>query len=306
MIRLPSAPLPAPCPGTLSVLSYNLLAPCYVRVPGQFWNAYPHAQDAWLDWDGRQGLIVAQVLAMDADVVCLQEVVFEERSGAWCLPTWMDAFQAAGYVGLLPGLKEKEWNSFANRNERVLGTRVCTGVAVWYKQERFEPTRPALTGNRSLTVFLTEKGAIPTTGTPPSYAIITVHLEGNQELHEKQVLQIQSVLKKLPAPFGGHVVLCGDFNSECQAGGPLAQAIRAQRWVELAEAPTGPSWAEPGLALRLDHVLHSPGLDVQAVLDMWEDRFSQIGLPNAECPSDHLPIAAVLRVKPLAVPAISE
>ena len=170
---------------------------------------------------------------------------------------------------------------------------------MWYTQQRFGPCRPALTGNRSLTVFLTEKGAIPT------YAIITVHLEGNQELHEKQVQQIRSVLKNLPEPFTGHVVLCGDFNSECRAGGPLAEAINAQRWVDLAEAPTGPTWAEPGLALRLDHLLHSPGLEVQAVLDTLEDRVLRIGLPDAECPSARLPIAAALRAKAPAMRAIS-
>ena len=59
---------------------------------------------------------------MDADVVRLQEVVFEECDGAWRLPMWMDAFRDAGYVGVLPGLKEKEGKCFANRNERVLGT----------------------------------------------------------------------------------------------------------------------------------------------------------------------------------------
>jgi endonuclease/exonuclease/phosphatase family metal-dependent hydrolase len=270
-------------------VTYNLLAPCYVRVPNQFWNAYTHCRDEWLDWESRRERLLATLLRTEADVLCLQEVVFEEREGEWVLPQWLAPMQAAGFTAIIPQLKPKEWESQASRNERVLGHRVTTGLAVLVKGSKLSLSRPTITASRALTCFLEDKNS-PTN----EFAIVTVHLEGNPEMSDKQVDQMRSALKKLPKDVS-HVILCGDFNTECLPESPLATLLATHGPVALQRAPTGATWADPTTALRLDHLLYSDGLELLAVLDGMTPDLRASGLPTAECPSDHLPIGAVLR-----------
>uniref|UniRef100_A0A7S4LMD2 Endonuclease/exonuclease/phosphatase domain-containing protein n=1 Tax=Eutreptiella gymnastica TaxID=73025 RepID=A0A7S4LMD2_9EUGL len=292
MSRVREPPLPTAAGGQISVLSYNLLAPCYVRVHGQPWNAYAHCQDQWLEWKGRQDKLASEIIALNADVVCLQEVVYEERAVDWRLPKWMEPLYAAGYVGVTQKSALKDWDRQAERNKRVLGKRLATGLAILYREQRFQ-LDDEITGNRSLSIFLSETNAED----PQTYAVMTCHLEGNQEYTEKQRMQFLSLVKKVPPSFRGHVIVCGDFNNECLPGSSLMECIETQKFVKLQEVPTGPSWAEPGSALRLDHVLHSDRLEPCAVYDKMHDEVLQTGLPNATCPSDHLPVGAVFSIK---------
>lgn len=65
-------------PASLSVLTYNVLADVYVRVPGQPWNAFAHATEQELQHTNRLPKIQQQLLQCAADVICLQEIQFEE------------------------------------------------------------------------------------------------------------------------------------------------------------------------------------------------------------------------------------
>eukprot|EP00667_Euglena_gracilis_P015515 EG_transcript_16143 len=268
---------------SITVLSYNLLAPCYVRVEGQPWNAYAHCEAACLEWEARREGLLAELLACGADVLCLQEVLFEETAGRWHLPQWMAPLVQKGYTALLPQWKDKEWASQAERNMRVLGKRVTTGVVILFQHQKLSSCREYVTGSRSLVCFL-RQGPNPA----DSYAVANVHLEGNPELADKQVAQLRAALSKVPREFP-NVILCGDFNAECAAGSPLATYIAAGTPVPMAEAPTGITWAEPGRGLRLDHLLYSATLDVDALLDRASAEVIEKGLPSPSCPSDHLP-----------------
>ena len=72
----------------LTVTSYNLLAPLYVRPvdtrTGQVqpFAAFEWASDEALSWEVRRPRILAELRAARPDVICLQEVQFESRDDA--------------------------------------------------------------------------------------------------------------------------------------------------------------------------------------------------------------------------------
>lgn len=56
-------------PSQVSLVTWNLLAP-HFALPSK----YPWADEGVLDWDKRESLIVEELTAIDADIICLQEV----------------------------------------------------------------------------------------------------------------------------------------------------------------------------------------------------------------------------------------
>lgn len=59
------------------MLTYNILSEYYCTK-----KQFPYCEDQWLRWENRLPVILAEILQLDADVVCLQEVmpaVFEEE-----------------------------------------------------------------------------------------------------------------------------------------------------------------------------------------------------------------------------------
>mmetsp|Transcript_102226 Transcript_102226/g.288803 ORF Transcript_102226/g.288803 Transcript_102226/m.288803 type:complete len:473 (-) Transcript_102226:62-1480(-) len=279
---------------TISVLSFNVLADCYVRVRGQPWNAFAHCQDADLDWDARLPRIVQMLIASEADVICLQEVVCERRTPAsggaqeWGLPAWTD--QLERYCGVLQGLKQKEWDKNAERNLRLVGRKTPTGVATFYRSSRFEECAPSKHGSGSGTTLFLRARDQPVgddrAGAAFEVAVSNVHLVGDPSKSDEHLKALNSVSKALGRR--GHRVVCGDFNGECAPGSEVA------RWADdmgLLDAPTGTSWAEPSAALRLDHVYFSSGLRPIAVSGPLSTEEVASGLPCASCPSDHAPVA---------------
>jgi hypothetical protein len=73
--------------GTLSVVTYNLLADCYAT-PGYFRNT----DRSVLDWDERKKALISVLDALDADILCLQEV---DHYHSFLLPS----LRARGYDG---------------------------------------------------------------------------------------------------------------------------------------------------------------------------------------------------------------
>jgi len=273
----------------LSVLSFNILAACYVRVEGQPWNAFSFCKDEHLSWKQRLPRIVKLLRDSLADIICLQEVTLEHRTPTggkaeeWTLPAWTDELE--GYTGILQGLKQKDWEKTAERNQRMVGCRAPTGVATFFRNTDLEECQASKSGAGSgLTVFLRRKGEPANL----EVAVANVHLIGDPAKGEEHTKALSSVVNN----FGRreHRLICGDFNGECQPGSSVAEWAAAEGFWD---APTGTSWAEPGKALRLDHVLHSPGLKVQAVSGSISDAEVASGLPCATCPSDHSPVAVL-------------
>ena len=257
----------------MRVSSWNILAPCYVRVPGQPWNAFTHCSDAELDWDSRRRVIQEYIATCSADVLALQEVVFEKRascaadgatSGAeWRLPLWLEeACTRAGLTGVMQGLKQKDLEGNAKRNLKHVGHATPTGLATLYRHERFALERSAHGSGSGSVLFLTDRS---------SQARVTVcntHLVGDPAKADSQLVQLNGLLKNMNTKRGSggsagsagtcgacpvaRRVICGDFNGECEAGSAVHAWMAREAF---REAATPASWAEPGSAQRLDHVL---------------------------------------------------
>lgn len=279
-----------------SVLSLNLLADVFVRVEGQPWNAFAHCQDEDLPWESRLPRILELLRTSAADIVCLQEISCELREspggGAdeWMLPAWLDELH--GYKAVLQGFKPKEWEKQAERNRKVCGKKVPTGLATLYRTSRFEEFAAAKHGSGSgLAVFLAARDADSTF----EVAVGNTHLVGDPSKAAEHRKALDGLMKNLGPR--GHTVICGDFNGECQEGSPVAEWISENH---LDDVPTGTSWAEPGSALRLDHILHGRGLSALAASGPLSAVEVASGLPCASCPSDHAPVMALLCGLPAA------
>lgn len=277
---------------TLSLLSFNLLADCYVRVKGQPWNAFEYCEDVHLAWEARLPLILQQLQCSAADVICLQEVMLEKRDGEWQLPAWTDELK--GYVGVLQGLKQKEWEKQSERNERLVGRKVPTGVATFYNSKCFEESAPAKHGAGSGTIlFLRYRQANDKGAKHLEVAIANTHLVGDPSKFDQHIKALDGLKKN----FGQHEMrmICGDFNGECEPESEVAKWLANESFLE---APTGTSWAEPGNAQRLDHIFYSgKGMNVLAASGNLDPAEVASGLPCASCPSDHSPVEVCLALQ---------
>lgn len=255
----------------------------------QPWNAFAYCDDAHLAWANRVPQIVQLLQDSLADVICLQEVVLERRAVGkgpeeWTLPAWTDELK--GYIGVLQGLKQKEWEKMAERNQRVVGVKRPTGLATFYRSDGFEECAASKHGSSSgIAVFLRAKDA-PKGAPAPEFAVGNIHLLGDPEKAGEHTKMLTGLNKN----FGRreHKIIAGDFNGECEPGSSVALwAYDEGFW----DAPTGTTWAEPGKVLRLDHVLYTSGLTVRAATGSLSPEEVESGLPCATCPSDHTPAA---------------
>lgn len=270
--------------GELKILTYNILADCYVRVPGQEWNAFSYCTDENLDWNRRSSLILENLLSSSADVICLQEVVFEQRNGKWDLPEWCDTLLRCGYIGIMQGLPQKEITKNAERNLRLVQKRTPTGVATFFKSNRFEQvTEPKSGSGSGMTLFLKSTSLFASIDL--ILAINNIHLIGDPskvEHHEKQLdgaykhfLSFQDKKNNLMmantpnlTPYIFCDIICGDFNGDvhmsCNAGregeeGGGRGTNFVTTWMAekgFRRAATGCSWAGGGQMSRLDHIMY--------------------------------------------------
>ncbi|CAE7349536.1 unnamed protein product [Symbiodinium sp. CCMP2592] len=206
----------------------------------------------------------------------------------WVLPRWL---QLDGYKAVPLGLKAKEWEKQAQRNERVCGFRAPTGVATLYRSSRFEEAAPAKSGSGSgLLVFLRGVEPLPGGGEGVlELAIGNLHLVGDPDKSSEHLKALNSLKKN----FGKQDlrIVCGDFNSECE---PTAEVGKWFAEEGLQEVPTGSSWAEPGRSLRLDHIFCSGRIQAFACTGDLSEEEVVGGLPCASQPSDHSPVGALL------------
>jgi endonuclease/exonuclease/phosphatase family metal-dependent hydrolase len=213
-----------------SIATYNILADCYVRIPEQPWNAFAHCRDEDIRYEDRQTKITKQLLDVQADIVCLQEVMLEKRTckesgdDLWSLPTWTDALIESGYVGIMQGLSQKEWEKNSQRNHRMVGRPIPTGVASFYRSEIWEEIEPAKHGTGSGTVLFLKKRNFPAL----QIAVGNTHLVGDPkkaEAHLQQLCGLQKNMAKCPQCVR---LICGDMNGDCAHGSDVGSWIKEQ------------------------------------------------------------------------------
>ncbi|CAL1131681.1 unnamed protein product [Cladocopium goreaui] len=354
----------------VSVLSYNLLAPAFVRPIDlrtgavQSYAAFEWVSEEDLIWENRQKKLLEQLRRWSADVVCLQEVQFDtEENGSFSLPAWLKNLD--GYAACLPG--DKYLTQMAERNERVLANRVAIGCAVLFRSDRLVQREETARSDPNRLVSACLEGH-PESGIRHlgRTAFFSVHLDAQSE--EERVEQLRKCLEKARALGTRDAVFAGDMNAECFPGScvraiispevpsaeemarqcaaalriagtddaeeqtetkestesaePTAQQLEQWKvlWDKAAQAPkeyrmclqrvpTGPTRSAydhgmsegPCVTWSLDHIFYSPR--TLKLLSRWtaleaDPESSASGLPNAENPSDHLPVAALFEVFP--------
>jgi len=291
-----------PTGNTFSVLTYNILASPYVRVPGQEeWNGFQHCLESDLDWEGsRAPALAAEIIRKCADVVCLQECHFESRNGEWCLPVWTQALLDAGYDGIMQGLKQKDIEKNALRNLRIVGKKVPTGVATFYRRAKFNLV--AQESGQGMGIMLVLRAI----QRQAKVAICNMHLVGNPEKTDEQVCQLNSAMKALSKHVDAAWMICGDFNNGLATGSQLHQFLANEAQLQiLSDVELDKTYCgRPGEAFLCDHIVFSntrlrPLAKTDASLTPEE---IALGLPcmrlPVPCPSDHIAIGGVFEFLP--------
>lgn len=358
-------------PTRLSLCTYNLLAPLYVRCSDnrtgkeQDFTSFGWVADEDIEWSYRQPMLRAELLACGADVLCLQEVQYERASSdLFDLPAWL---QLPGYACILPS--QKQLQHMAARNKRVLNVEEPVANALLYRTDRLVPVQSSSKKPNSTTrvsaAFVAAAGSELQLDEP--VVVTCVHLDATSEA--KRVSTLQKSLNEVRKIFNTRLcIVAGDMNTEVRAGSCVsaflaktpppsdeelrvecASALRLcaapeddtessidgrsdsvpgdsemlewkalftkaresaeslrihlQRvpsmgtrcgWDAVAGGPECANWA-------LDHVMYSS--DRLQLVQHWQtieadEESRRIGLPNARCPSDHLPVGCEFLVRP--------
>ena len=222
MVKLLAKGTPFP-PTAFSVVSYNLLAPLYVRPLDartggvQAFAAFQWAEpaDEVLAWDVRRPRLLKELESCGADVICLQEVQFDSGDdGSFSLPEWL---RLPDYMFRVPPAKELA--QIADRNKRVLGSRSAIGNAVLYRTDRLALIEQSGPGSKDqltgVGVCVRGKAGTPLAALGPT-AVLSVHLDATSE--EKRVKQLTKYLERARQLGTREVILAGDLNTEVLPG----------------------------------------------------------------------------------------
>ncbi len=277
----------------LSVLSWNILAPVFVRPkpddPTDF-AFFACSSEEDLAWEKRRVAIADHLRSVASDVVLLQEVELEKNgNGSFDLPRWL---QDCGYDSWrIPEFAESEWEHQFQRNLRVLNRGAVTGVAILWKSQTLRLLNCATT-SRTLGVTLSRGEVV--------FAIANVHLEGHPDLSDMRSKQLHSAVKKARQTPEAHLIVAGDFNSEPDEVRSHNEAHKLKMLV------AGPTWSDGKRSVQIDHFLTDPTIEVTAVREFFSEFDAANGMPNCRSPSDHSPLGIECVARQKAAPVTAK
>ena len=112
----------------------------------------------------------------------------------------------------------------AQQNEKRVGKPIPTGVATFYRSEKFEEIEKPQSGRGSgLVLFLSSKCSAFL-----ELAVGNNHLVGDPHQADKQVQQLQGVLKNMVQSRQCIRLVCCDMNSHCAADCAVGQLTAGQ------------------------------------------------------------------------------
>lgn len=239
------------------VVTWNVLATAYVRK-----SFYPHTPARCLDPTWRNAEIVKRAVALDADVLCLQEV---------------DAEVFAMLRAKLAG----HWSEHACKTNKPEGgaTFVRHGIRI-QKSERiaYRDGLESDSGHVGHVVEIESGGARVT--------IVNTHFkwgEGGWRMAEARAAC--DLVRDAPA-----AILCGDLNVTTDSD--VIRLLDENGFVDAHRAFEAPTCNSNGVAKRIDYVLVRGALRATARLPRAIDALTP--MPFDDEPSDHLPLAAVI------------
>ncbi len=251
------------------IATYNVLADAYVRP-----EFFPRCDPAHLAAAARYPRLVERAVALDADVVCLQEV--DAR-----LHAMLDArLSPLGYRGEYAQKGEGKpdgCSTFVRCPWTVAGTHVLAYADGGGKNGRSGHValiQGLACGKRRLTVTNTHiKWDAP-------------EAPERKRVGYAQARELAALLAWSSAPR----IVCGDFNAEL--GGPILNEFTAVGFAD-AHRPFARTNNAGDVARKIDFILHAGGLKARPrPTTSVEDRTA---LPNDVEPSDHVPLVTGFR-----------
>lgn len=253
------------------VATYNALADAYVRP-----EFYPQCDSRAFVSGARYPHVANRVLALDADVICLQEVDA-------ALYAILDArLSAAGYHGHWARKGECKPDGCATF---VRAPWAFTGTRVLYFADG------GRSGGRSGHLAL-----LAAVGNGRRRIVVTnTHLKWDapdapeeKRLGYAQAKELAALLAWTSSPR----ILCGDFNAEL--GGPILNAFADVGFAD-AHPPSEATNNAGGVARKIDFLLHSAELVAHPypTTPVADDT----PLPSDSEPSDHVPLVATFHMK---------
>ena len=304
----------------LRVATYNVLAQCYTR---SSW--FPWSPSSALKWKARGAALLKDIDALSADLLLLQECEEFEQF-------WVPALRQRGYEGLwkkrteVTGAKKDGcaifWRAaalaldgdpcFVEHNElcaalppRAAGSPRARADSGSQLDARTRLERDCV----GIVAQLALRSAAPLGAAAPRLVVANTHLYWDPAFADVKLAQAEHMLRRISlfrsdaaARCGAQppVVFGGDFNSlpasEVHALLTRPDGAPPLRSAYAAAAGAEPAYTNltPDFTGTLDYLLVTPDVSVLAALETPGPGLGT-GLPDATHPSDHLPLAALLR-----------
>lgn len=313
-----------------SVLSWNLLSDIWYQK--ERYVTYGHVNDEYGDLEMRSKLLLNEWLSPwtndhdhDGDLSC--------RGGATDVLAFQEVDYDRFETDMLPALRDAGYEGTVQKPKKKSPNQPC-GTATFWRTDRFR-LRDEASFSRSLVVSLTSVANRNKNddepASPYTVNVVNVHLEAAQTADgaDKRARQLNSPLawaaSSSSSSESAATIVCGDFNTGADAS--LFTVLREHAWhgsrlVSAYEHPAAydtlpvrrATYAVPGRRYVIDHVLYGlaprehggVGLELRCLLNalnaeettecLGEFGTFDKGLPNAICPSDHLPVGACFEV----------
>lgn len=215
----------------ISISSFNLLAPLYVRpIDQRTGEIQPFAAFEWVKDDAllrnetRLPRLLTCLENCSTDFICVQELQLERDSSQqqqpFVLPSWIKPLLSKYQIILPP---QKQLDKIAERNRRVLLADVAVTNGIFYKLDKWVPNscnKPS-DGDDDHTNTCITQAFRSVDSDKASIVISSIHLDASRE--EKRCAQIQRCLGQTASfsssqPYTLPLIIAGDYNCELSIG----------------------------------------------------------------------------------------
>jgi mRNA deadenylase 3'-5' endonuclease subunit Ccr4 len=274
-----------PPPPLIKVMQYNILADCYTKS-----DSFPYCPDKYLEWSYRFEKIMKTIVDSDADVVCLQEVESDMY-----FETMKDyLMEKGGYSSIFkkrPHPHKKDGCAIFFKDSKL---EIITKTELSYNslaKDKHAGDR-AQTNNIAIGIYFQE-----TSQHRKRFWVVNTHLFWDPKAPDVKLGQTKMLKKfitnQLQRSPGG-VIIAGDFNSMPTSSvcdfliedGLFASAYALEGALDTNITP----W----FSGCIDYIWYTPQeLTLDNASDLKEARGDSEYIPDANHPSDHLPLSAV-------------
>lgn len=214
-------------PDVISISSFNLLAPLYIRpIDQRTGEVQPFAAFEWVKDDDlirsetRLPRLLECLQNCGTDFICVQELQLETVEGNHAvLPVWIKPLMSR-YQIILPS--QEQLTKISKRNQRVLLTDVAVTNAIFYKSSRWVPvSRIKTNDDNDNTTTCTTQAFRSVDEDVASIVVSSLHLDASRE--DKRCSQIQRCLRQTLAFSSNNshslpLIMAGDYNCELSSG----------------------------------------------------------------------------------------